>query len=86
MLIPEKGCNFDDWLNTRKAIVEFIKEQDFTADQAIEILKLKELESLNENIKDQSYQIERLNENLESVTGNFKGNAWINVSASVHEL
>ncbi len=43
------------------------------------------MERIADSLEGINNQIERLNENLESVTGNFKGNAWINVSASVHE-
>ncbi|MDF2951744.1 MAG: hypothetical protein K0S18_1327 [Anaerocolumna sp.] len=33
MIISEKGCDFDNWLKTRKAIAEFIEEYGFTVDQ-----------------------------------------------------
>lgn len=36
-------------------------------------------------IEDTNYQLERMNENIESVTGSYKNKSFINVSASVHE-
>ncbi|WOO35031.1 hypothetical protein R2R35_14620 [Anaerocolumna sp. AGMB13020] len=43
------------------------------------------LERIADSLGNINDQFERLNDNLENVTGTFKGNAWINVSASVHE-
>lgn len=57
---------------------------DYATQCLIETLT-KSLGEICEAIKDNSNQLERLNENIENVTGTFKGNAWINVSASVHE-
>jgi hypothetical protein len=85
MIKLENGCKFDNWLKTIKAIAGFIEEYGFTVDQAIEILKLQELESLNDNIKDQAEQLDRLNENIESMTGTFQNRTFLNVVASVHE-
>jgi hypothetical protein len=43
------------------------------------------LKAIADSLEGINNQLERLNENFESVIGTFKENAWINVSASVHE-
>lgn len=83
MIIPEKGCAFEDWVKTRKAIIEFIEEQGFSVDQAIEILKLQELEFINDNIKDQVEQLEGLNENLDNVTAKSRYGDFIRIGGTV---
>lgn len=57
---------------------------DYGTQCLIEILS-KHLGEISEAIKDNNYQLERLNENIENVTGKYKGNAWINISAEVHQ-
>lgn len=52
-----------------------------------EIMKsiLDVLQSINDNLSNQGYQLERLNENIENVTGSFKNRSFINISATVSE-
>lgn len=45
----------------------------------------KSLDGIYEAIKDTNDQLDRLNENIENMTGSFKGNSFLNVVASVHE-
>ncbi|MDF2537707.1 MAG: hypothetical protein K0S76_728 [Herbinix sp.] len=46
---------------------------------------IEALDRICKAIEDTNYQLERLNENFENVTGNFKDRTFLNVVASVHE-
>ncbi len=46
---------------------------------------IEALDRICEAIKDTNYQLERLNENIENVTGSFRDRSFLNVSATVHE-
>ena len=44
---------------------------------------IEALDRICKTIEDTNEQLERFNDNFEKCIGEFKGNAWINVSASV---
>lgn len=57
---------------------------DYATQNLIEALT-KSLDEICNAIKDTNDQLERLNENFESVTGTFQNRTFLNVVASVHE-
>jgi peptidoglycan hydrolase CwlO-like protein len=61
-----------------------VNNVDYATQSLIEELT-KSLGEICEAIKDTYHEIERLNENIENITGTFKGNTFLNVVASIHE-
>ena len=55
-----------------------ICKMDYATQKLIEAL-----DRICKTIEDTNEQLERFNDNFEKCIGEFKGNAWINVSASV---
>lgn len=46
---------------------------------------IEALDRICKAIEDNNYQMERLNENIENVTGSFKDRSFLNVSATIYE-
>ncbi|WP_313132799.1 hypothetical protein [Anaerocolumna sp.] len=46
---------------------------------------IEELSKICKAIEDTNYELVRLNDSIENVTGTFKNRAFLNVVASIHE-
>jgi len=63
-------------------ISEFEEGEQLMNDEILKSI-LEALQGINSGIREQNEQLERLNDNLDSITGTFKDNTFLNVVARV---